>query len=404
MAYFIICISLFSILFYLYRFQKTGNISLVLPIFYNTVVLYVIFGVSILTYAVEDPFHLYNQISHDDLYGAAIILIVASLSFYVGGGLAKNGTNSQLPGQNKISSNIRHQKTLILGILTLYFIYVVGYGVESLISRRGYIDLTFERNKTILLFFFIVAPFVTSLIPFIKNNILKYLTYLICFLILFSSSSRYLVMLPFLYIIGSFLRYKKIKLNIIFLNGCLIALSLIFVLQIRYYTFHGLIPNLTSLFTKGIDVDYLFEGLNYAFSFSLFGIAYVLKNFTHDTIAFLISINPLPSYFIDINYMTSVQEMKRTAPFSAVSILALAGYPTLIFFYALTGFCFTFIINRMRNATVLYYAVVGLFIMFTLFSIQYNLRGSSRFFYYSILLFILFMLLKNLRFRVRRAG
>lgn len=395
MAYFIIFLTFISILFYLYRFQKTNDILLLLPIFYNFVVLYVVFGVYVLTYATEDPFHLYSQISNTDVYNASFLFIISSFCFYIGGALFKKKRSRQATVNNKNNVFIRYQKILILLILTIYLLFVVGYGAEGLVYRRGYVDSSFEHNKTIILIFHIVAPFVTILIPFIKTNALKYLTYLMCFLILFSSSSRYIVLVPFLYVLGTFLRYNKVKLNIIFLNGCLIFLSLIFVLQIRFYTFHGLIPNLMALFTKGIDIEYLFLGLNYVFSFSLFGVSYVLKNFTHDNVAFLISINPLPSRFINIKYMVLVQEMKRTAPMSAVSILALAGYPILISFYLATGFCFSFIHKRMEGKTFFYYLIVCLFIMFTLFSIQYNLRGLCRFFYYSFLVFIMYSLLKK---------
>jgi hypothetical protein len=383
-------------LFYLYKLQKTNRIVLLLPVFYNFIVLYVILGTFFFTYAIEEPFDLYNEISNDSIYKSAFIFMLSSFFFYLGTMAAKS--NSHIV--NGADVNIKYQKTLIILILMVYFLYVFGYGIEGLIYRDDYIDYSFERNRIILIFFYVASPFVTVLIPFIKNRVVKYFIFLFCLLVLFSSSARFVVIVPFLYTIGTFLKYQKISFSVLVVNVFLVFILLIFILQIRYYPHHGLIPNLNSLFTKGIDIKYLFEGLNYAFSFSLFGVSYVLNNFTHDSVAFLTSLNPLPSIFLDIQYMSEIQTMKPTAPMSAVSILTLAGYPVLISFYLVTGYVFSTILNRMQGSTFLYYPVVGLFVLFTLLSIQYNLRGLSRFFYYSILIFILYLAFRKIKIKI----
>lgn len=400
MAYLIIFVSFTSILFYLYKFNKTDNVLLILPLFYNFVVLYVIFGCVIFTYAREAPFDLYTLLSSDDLYRGSIPFMVSSLFFYLGSSLVKTNKLMNVRGE-VVNREIKYQKTLVFSIFLVYFLYVLGYGAEALLYRNGYIDPAFERSKAVLIIFFVTSPFVTTLIPFIKNNFLKYLIFSICFLIVFSSSSRFIIMLPFLYVVGTYLRCSKVKIRIVLSCLFLVISSLIFVLQIRYNTSHGLIPNLNALFTKGFNEEYLFKGLNYALSFSLFGVSYVLKNFSHDSMAFFISLNPLPSQFLNIQYMLDAHEMKKTAPISALAALCLAGYPILISFYFFTGYCFSFILTKMKDITFFYYFVVGLFILFVLFSIQYNLRGLSRFFYYSILIFIFHITLKNVIIRKR---
>ena len=393
MNYILIFITFISTLFYLYKLQKTNRIVLLLPVFYNFIALYVIFGTFFFTYAIEEPFHLYKEISNDSIYESAFIFMLSSFFFYLGSITAKSNFNNV----NGTNVNIKYQKILIILILIVYFLYIFGYGIEGLIYREGYIDYSFERNRIIMVFFYVTSPFVTVLIPFIKKRVVRYCIFIFCLLVLFSSSARFVVIVPFLYTIGTFLKYQKLSFPVLIVNVLLVCILLIFILQIRYYPHHGLIPNLNSLLTKGIDIKYLFEGLNYAFSFSLFGLSYVLSNFTHDSSAFLTSINPLPSRFLDIQYMLDVQTMKPTAPMSAVSILSLAGYPVLIFFYLLTGYVFSTILNRMQGSTFLYYPVVGLFVLFTLFSIQYNLRGLSRFFYYSILIYLFYVTFKKIK-------
>lgn len=372
-----------------------------LPLFYTFVVLYTFCGVFIYEYAINVPFDLYELISHEDIYKSALIFLLSSFSFFVGSSLIKYKSKGYVLTKRQ-DVKFKYQKSLLFTIFIIYGLYVIGYGAETLWSRSGYIDVSVERNKSILIIFFATSPFVTTLIPFIRNLFLKYFVYFLCFLILFSASSRFVIMLPFLYIVGSFLKSNKIRIKVILFNLTLILLSLIFILQIRYYEFHGLIPNLSALFTKGIDMEFLAVGLNYALSFSLFGTAYVLNgDAIHDSVAFMIGLNPLPSMFLDMSLLSS-QRMLGTSPMSALSILSLAGYQIIISYYLLTGAIFSLILNKMKGVSFLYYAVVGLFVMFALFSIQYNLRGLTRFVYYSLVIFIGFYISNKFRIKKRQ--
>jgi hypothetical protein len=167
-----------------------------------------------------------------------------------------------------------------------------------------------------------------------------------------------------------------LKIKVTLINVAIVAMSLMFVLQIRYYTYHGIIPNIKSLFDRGIEYEYIFTGLNYAFSFSLMGTAYVLENFTHDAYLFFLNVNPLPSRYVDLSYLLVNQEMMKTAPISAVSMLGLSGFFGVFVFYFITGYLFNYILTTMKSRTVLYYIPLGLFVMFTLFfySVQFKRR------------------------------
>ena len=399
MEYFIIAASFSLVCYYSAKFRKTSDLILLLPLFYGFVVLYTFLGIFVFKYAIDVPFGLYELILEDDLYASALSFLTSSFFFYLGAVLVgKKGKASQT---GRVGFEITRQKTLIFSVMFVYLLYIAGYGAEFLLYRNGYIDTSNERNKSMIIFFFVISPFVTTLIPFIKTKYIKYFTYILCFFVLFSSSSRFIVMVPFLYVVGTFLRFNRIRLRVVLFNFLLVCFSLLFILQIRNNDFHGLLPNLSTLFIEGIDLEYLWIGLNYAFSFSLFGTSYVLSGFEHNPTAFFISLNPMPSRFVDIGYMLEAQRMLGTSPMSAIATLSLAGYPTLISFYFFTGVCFSYFFNRMKGQTIAYYIVVGLFILFTLFSIQYNLRGLSRFFYYSIIIFVTYSMFKKLKIKRR---
>lgn len=390
-------ISLCLLLFFAYKFLKYRRLVLFLPIFYSFIVLYTVVGTYVYSFAVEAPFNLYYEISNEDITKTYYVFIIASVSFYIGSSLCKYKKQVFINGR---SLEINNQKTLIISILGVYLVYVIGYGLEPLIYRSGYIDKQTERNLVVLILFNVISPIVTTLIPFIRSKWLKYMVYIFCLLIIFSSSSRMVIIVPFLYMIGTFLKGKNIGIGVFIFNFSLIIFLFIFILQIRYYSHHGLIPNFNSLFTKGIDVTYLYLGINYIFSFSIFASAFVLKSFAHDHTAFFISLNPLPSSFLDIEYMLDAHRMKPTAPMPAIAILSLYGYGALCSFYFFTGFMFSLMLKKMQNKSFLYYVVVGLFLFFSLLSVQYNLRGLVRLFYYSICIYIFYNVFKKVRIKI----
>ncbi|EKO3918580.1 hypothetical protein GI293_003778 [Vibrio fluvialis] len=229
-----------------------------------------------------------------------------------------------------------------------------------------------------------ISPFLIVLIPFVKNRIFKYLIYFFSFFILFGASSRYVIMVPLLYMVGTYIKYSQIKIRTVVINSLILCSSLVFVLQIRNEVYHGIVPNIHHLFSEGLDREYLFLGINYALSFSLYGTAYVLENFTHNAEAFYLSITPLPSSMIDIDVVLQEHKMIGPSPISAISALVLSGFLTLTVFYFFLGFVFSNLLERLKGKSLFYFIILGLFVLFVLFSVQYNLRGATRFIYFSI--------------------
>mgnify|MGYP005990613137 CR=1 FL=1 len=158
MAYFIITFSSLLLCFYSYRFRKTNDLLLLLPLFYNFVVLYTFFGVFVYRYAIEVPFDLYNLVSNDDLYEGALAFILSSFFFFLGCSCVRVKLRKNI-FVNKIGMEIKRQKLLVFAIIGVYILYVFGYGIEALLYRRSYIDPSFERNKYILIIFFVNSKF-----------------------------------------------------------------------------------------------------------------------------------------------------------------------------------------------------------------------------------------------------
>ncbi|ELO1813098.1 oligosaccharide repeat unit polymerase [Vibrio fluvialis] len=385
MDYLLILISSTIFYFSLRELIKKNRVQLLLPIFYNFIVIYVLLGSFFFDFSKEMPFDLFYKVKADSVINASLYYIYASVVYYIGCRFVR--TNKKLEtGRNglSISFDINNQYLLISLIFFVHIIYIYGYGVEPLIYRRGYIDSSFERDMFMLKVFFMISPFLIVLIPFVKNRIFKYLIYFFSFFILFGASSRYVIMVPLLYMVGTYIKYSQIKIRTVVINSLILCSSLVFVLQIRNEVYHGIVPNIHHLFSEGLDREYLFLGINYALSFSLYGTAYVLENFTHNAEAFYLSITPLPSSMIDIDVVLQEHKMIGPSPISAISALVLSGFLTLTVFYFFLGFVFSNLLERLKGKSLFYFIILGLFVLFVLFSVQYNLRGATRFIYFSI--------------------
>lgn len=380
----IIIVSVLISVFFIYKYICTNDIIYFFPSFYMFILLYSFLGVTFLSYAKKVPFDLFNDIKTESLVIASWPFIVAAISFYIG----TIGTSNNKINHNSKKVNIKYQKSIMIFIIITLSIFIIGYGIEPLLSRSGYIDRSFERNMIMLKIFFIISPFAFTLIPFVNNKYIRYTIVISILLMLFSSSSRTVILVPLFYMFGCYLKYSKITIYQLLFNVVIIYLLLVITLQIRNNQVQGLLPNLFYLINNGVNSDYLFLGLNYAVSFSFLGVAYTLQNFTFDLQAFLLSINPLPSSMIDLSYMLDTQKINATSPFPALATLAQAGFFFVFLFFVISGYVFSRALNFLKYRSWLYYVVFGLFILFTIFSVQYNLRGASRFLYYSIILFL----------------
>ena len=387
---FLFLMSFLFMVVYVYAFIKMKNYLIVLPIFYSIVNIYSLLGLYYFDFAKIVPFDLYKGITYDDIYNTSIIYIIASLSFFVGS-LCKKGNKSDFFStiSKKILMIPDIYKLLIVSITILSLTF--GYGFEAIISRYGYIDMAVDRNKTLLIVYMLTLPISSFLLPFVKNKTISLCAFFIVFLLIFGTTARMLLLLPVFYFIGDLVKNRKISL--IKVTICIIVVLFIFTftLEFRNNYKQGIINNLDYLLNNGLGTEYLNLGFNYILSFSFLVLSNVTKYFNGNLEATLISINPLPSSMLDINYMLSHQSLNSNSPFSAISILALEGYSIVCLYYFIASLVFGFISNYfIKKKNPLLLIIMVLFFMFTFFSIQYNLRGATRFLYYTIMIFVVY--------------
>lgn len=388
MIYLLIISVILSIIFS-FEIRIKRNYLAILPLFYNLINMYSLLGLHYFTFGTKVPFNLDYNITNDDLFKSSTTYILASIFFYLGSKWLKETSISNFAEalSIKIKKSSEAFKFLIVAITITSLIF--GYGLNSLLARQGYIDTSCERNKILMIIYTLTLPISSMIAPFFRSKILSMISLATLFILSFGTTARMLILVPVFYFLGDYIKNSKSTLT----KTMLLILSLLFVftfsLEFRNNDLQGIIYNTENLINNGLNSEYLILGLNYIFSFSFLVLSNVIKYFHHDSQSFLTSISPLPSSMLDINQMLSAQSLTANAPFSSISILALAGMPFLAIYYFITSLSLAIISNYFtKNKSPLIIIIIALYLMFAIFSVQYNLRGATRLIYYAYLLYL----------------
>ncbi|MEL0625096.1 hypothetical protein V6238_18725, partial [Marinomonas arenicola] len=102
------------------------------------------------------------------------------------------------------------------------------------------------------------------------------------------------------------------------------------VMNSRNFITQGVFPNIFHFYREGIDFTYIWLALNYLSSYSLFATSLTLQDHIFDLSSFMIAINPLPSSYVDIDYIVETQKLNKNSPYPAISMLAFSG-PYVVF-------------------------------------------------------------------------
>lgn len=356
------------------------------------VCLYTLAGTYWSGFATVIPFDFAEKVSFDAINKTTVIYYIASLSFLVGVLLA--GSSHQR--QSKLSSKLKARlvNLRLKHILLIYFFMVIflhlGVGVQNLYLRAGY---TLGDGGGVAAFrtiYVMLLPISILLIAFIRIPILRYLLLTLAFFWILGTTSRSLIMIPVFYFVGLTIRKQKVCIIPFFLSVFLTIAFATLAIDFRNNALQGVIPNTQALFLEGINFDLILLATNYILSYSFFATAMTVELNSFDLRAFYLAITPAPGSFVDLTYMISQQKINEYAPYTAIGVLGLAGHPVLIGYYSISGYLWARLGRWISNASpLLYFPILILFFLYTILSVQYNLRGVTRFIYYLALISLL---------------
>ncbi|EQA15388.1 putative membrane protein [Glaesserella parasuis 174] len=386
MVVFLILIESF-ILCYSLNKLKNKDLVYIFPAFFTFIHIYTYIGTKYFDFAEEIPF--YYQIYNDYSFLQSGVLICSAVCFFIVGILFSKRYPIKWNNVN-LEFKIPYCISIII-ILFSIFISFLAFDFNELLYRQKYV--TNETHRVLVILFKVLSPISSFLCGFIRN---KYLKYNFLFLILsvpFSLNSRIISLDLMMFYIGSVLCFKRG-----FLYKSIIIFSVIFFsispLILRGMSEQGFIYNILNLsYIFDISLDVFFRGVNYVTSFSVYEMEYALEQKLSGTDAFLISINPLPSSYLNVQPLYDQAMVNAFSPVPGIVMVYREGIGYHILFYFLCGFLFHWMLKASENHPV-YIIFVSFFCGFVFMNSQYILRESVRLLYYCLII-SLFMFFWN---------
>lgn len=372
------------------------NVTYLFPFFLSFIFLYTYFGANYFEYAYDIPFA--DQMAYKiDLKGIGLAYLITIFGFLLGIELSKRNyvwdhskknirVDRSLLDFNPISIKIDSKyiySSFFLSLILVFFAFDFG----QLMYRGGYVVENVNKLVIIYKLSVILAVF---LVAYIEKKAIRNFCFFILLLVPFSLNSRLLSLCIFIFYFGLYVK-DGLKLDLKSKIICLFLLLISFLtsLGFRSNETQGLIPNIISLAQIGSYFDIFFKSFNYVTSYSVFASQYAIDYGYSDLKAFYISINPLPSGFLDIDYIYNTAWLNLYSPTPAIAMSYNAGPLFCFIYYFICGLVFTYIFKKM-NFGLFYSFMVCLFVYFVFLNTQYIIREGTRLFYYFIVFYILY--------------
>lgn len=327
------------------------------------------------------------------------LLLTAAMAFVAGAAIMSLLAPQKVTMRN-VRLTARAQDPRILGVLLLgsllTLILLIGeVGAANLVSRDTYLAQT--SGATLLagisgqlaVAAILILGFVTATSTGLQR--LAALSLLMAYsTTFFALGTRRLALVPLVFALGIYgaTFSRRAKLGVV--AAALISLYMIRLpLFLRNQPEHGLMPYLGALpdfldYSAGWDA----VAVNILISFGTIGATAFTQN--HFPLADLwMALNPLPGRFSGWYEVEPLHRFSEFTPYATVGELGNLGWVALVVYFLFVGVAFGYLDRRVRwllahGHQYLGLGITGLAGLFVPFSLQYNMRTSSRFVLYAL--------------------
>lgn len=350
----------------------------------------------------------------EDTLRTALLLVVSATALLVGAAVvlaAERGSGRERPlpeptlsAGSALASPGR--RSLILAVATLPLLVTVALNGTALLERNEYLigdDGALSGATATVGMTGVVACGLLLRAERGGRRVLPALVALAYFAMFFALGSRQMALCPILLAVGIHVarpsRSSRVGLGV----GLLTAIYLLpFPLFLRAVGTHGLVPYLAALPDAPAPLDVLAGSAdNLLISFPLAG-----------TTAFKVPQIPFPELLVELDprpgssagwydILTSLR-INADTPYSAIGTLGNHGWTVVVLFWLVTGAFLAYLHLRAQTLTALgsrgvALVLIALPLVFTLFSLQYNLRNAVRFLVYAAVIDLAWRLVLALR-------
>jgi hypothetical protein len=339
-----------------------------------------------------DLFNFKEQSTQEMVYETYKFIVTLVVFIWLSYKITSLKLNFQIEEFNKTNTGLHRRFSLkpFIYILVYSLLIYLSYDGNEYFIREDYLPK--DRDKVIYLFASIFGGFTTYII--ISNSTPKIsILYLTFFLIMtLGAASRFSFVYVVLYFILLFIFYRKQKISFYVLLILLACIYFIYVASLRSLDSHGLINyfsiyNLLSieLINKGLFVIY------YIFDYGFYVLTNITQNPPLPVDYFLVAINPLPSFLIDVYDTVEQLRLNVYVPYSSIGELYLYGSSVYVPFAIFLGIILR-IIDKMYSDSGINFKPFIILLVLVLSALfwQYNLRSFMRIIYYLLFVFIIY--------------
>jgi hypothetical protein len=366
-----------------------NNSGAYLIIFYTVTVASGFLGFRIFDFAYGMPFLFGDNLVEKNFITTELIFLTAVISYFIGYIIFSqdyriliNSSTSPILSEEAIHNKKPNKLVMVILLTIPVFSLITSYGLGNILYRSEYIPEVIMWLKSISL---LILPITLIYSYYARTNkYIIFIFYLIFFILLFGLGSRFMAVLPLCYLLSKVL-FAKERLNLfkVFMAFVIAILSIMIAIQNRRYDLHGILPYAENIVRNGLDFSILLFAYNYISSFSYSLTAYLVDNIEYSIDYFFVSINPLPGFLIGWAEVAPLLRINKFAPYNAISELAAVNMAVLSAYYFFAGLFFGFT-EKVLSKRKSYFRIVVIFfsLIFTFYSLQYNLRSTTRMLYY----------------------
>lgn len=366
------------------------NISYIFTLYFSSIYIYTYIGSVYFRFADQIPFE--GQLVSSYSFENSGAMILSAIIFFNFGIFFSNKFNSRKINNinNIVIENINNTYIIAFTILTL-FIGFMAYDFQQLMYRTSYVPV--GTNDALAIAFKVLSPAAAVLCAFLRKTFIKYLFILLLCLIPFALGSRAIVLTLGMFYLGLLIQGKKINfLTQVMLIG-LIVIGFFSSYYLRGFNSQGLSVNFYNTLQIFSDTTQIIEAFNYISSYSIFAMEYSIAENLSSTKSFWLSVNPLPSSFLDLSSLYIDAKINEFSPVPGMVMVYREGLLIHSIFYYIMGYYFNKIFITTKNHAS-YGLFISLFVGILFMNSQYMLRESVRLFYYCL---IIFLIISNLK-------
>lgn len=365
----------------------------------------------------NDSFYDLN-VSRHQMFESASGFIVACISLVIGSCsvslfFKKSAARTDLiPRSSCDAANTRLRSRPKYAWVIVFFVSLlsilllsIGIGIESILIRMTYLSVNWHLGHVIGA---ALCPFCIVALGYVYEANRKYLlrkfvilipAFLIAMLF-FSMASRRFALIPLLFACGKWMWDTSSRKNMraMFFATIIAFLIVPIPLSLRRLNEYGLIPFFAAIFSGGVDWSGMANSLMNIF-FSLPLAAYIKSLPRLGYAHFIMSINPMPGWFVGWYQVASEFRVNKYIPYSGLGELMNYGWAALSAYYGVVGSLLTFLETKARLSKEPHkrFVVIAFGMLFAIFSVQYNLRSCTRLIYYSVIIYVAVTMASKLR-------